>query len=318
MASPVVLVVVLSSDAQSPGTISMVSTARAALAGATVVVQETSVPPSDDQALKAGKSAKADAVVVVTWPDAGSHAHVHLRVFSEPKWADRDLSFGAADAPTERGRSVGLTIAAMVPIEGATTPPRPAEKPETTEPPKDEVTPPAPPALKPKERPRAHLELDAAGLGAFAFSGLAEAVGAELAVRVVIPELVTFRIGGGARFGEIEAIEGPLSTTRGTVGVVVHAGRSRGFEFGIGVDAGVVHHSVSHYGADGARQTQARFIGVGDLVFDSAYWFDRVGIFAAPGVELALGETRVIVGSETVATIPRARGILLLGVRLRL
>lgn len=314
MSSPVVLVVVLSSDAQSPGTLSMVSTARAALAGATVVVQEAPAAPTDEQALKAGKSAKADAVVVVTWPDSGPHAHLHLRVFSEPKWADRDLSFGAADAPSERGRSVGLTIAAMVPIEGATTPappPPPPEKPTND-------APPPPPRPQPKDAPRAYLELDAAALGTFGFTGQGEATGAELAARLVLPELITFRIGGGARFGEIESIEGPLSTTRGVAGVVVHAGRFRALDFGIGIDAGFVHHSVSRFGASGARETKSRFIGVGDLVFDAAYWFDRVGVFGAAGVELALGETRVLVGTETVATIPRARGLAMLGVRLRL
>jgi len=319
MASPVVVVIlVLSSDAQSPTTQSMVSATRMALGTSTVVVQEVATPPSDEQAVKAGSKAHADAVVFVTWPEAGAHAHLHLRVLREPKWADRELTFTAADAPGERGRSAGLAIATMLPTdEPAPGPPPPVvAPPPLTE---DRPTPP-PPRVKPKEGARTHVELDAAALGTFGFLGTAHAAGGELAARLVLPELVTFRLGGGVRFGDLDlpSDEAPTSAARVTAGVVVHAARIRSLDLGIGVDALVVRHSVSRFARDGTRETQSRFIGGGDLLFDAAYWFDRVAVFGAAGVELALGETRVIIGSETVATIPRARGVVVLGVRLRL
>lgn len=324
MATPVVVIVVQQADAHSPSTQAMVATARAALGGSTVLVQESVSPPTDEQALEVGATAHADAVVVVTWPDAGGHARLHFRVLSEPKWADRELTFTPADAPTERGRSAGLTIAALVPSEApppvAVVPVAPPALPPPRDTPVPERT---PPRLRQKEPTRpAQLQLDAAALGSFGFLGVAGAGGGELAVRVVLPELLTFRLGGGVRFGEIdartEATELTTATSRITAGVVVHAARLRAFELGIGVDTAVVYHSVSRIALDGSRQTHGRFLGAGDLLFDGAYWFDRVALFAAAGVELALGETRVLVGSETLATIPRARGILLLGVRLRL
>lgn len=344
MASPVVVILVLSADAQSPTTQAMLTTSRAALAGAVVVVQEVALLPSDAQALKAGSAAHADSVVVVTWPDGGSRARLHVRVLAEPKWADRDLTFSSGDAPAERGRSAGLTLATMLPAEaptplattgGPAAPSAPAPSATTPSGPTPSSTaaaaspgsaaPPGSTASSGPSRARAsrsHLELDAAGLGTFGFFGAAGAGGGEVALRLVLPELVTFRLGGGVRFGEIEhqveSTELTTATTRVAGGIVVHAARVRALELGVEVDAAVVNHSVSHLGSDGTRHTQARALGAGGLLVDAAWWFDRIALFGAAGVELALGETRVYVGNESRAVIPRARGIVLLGVRLRL
>lgn len=322
MASSVVLVVVLSSDAQTTSTQAMLGAARSALGGATVIVREVPAAPSDESALKAGKAAHADAVVVVTWPDAGAQAHLHVRVLTQAQWADRDLVFGSGDVASERGRSAGLALATMVPAE--TAEPAPVAPPVAVTPLPPPKDPPTPIRPKPGTKPRALLELDAAALGTVGFVGTAGAAGGELALRLVVPELVTFRLGGGVRFGDLEEIEGgsdneaSTATTRATVGVVVHAARTRALELGIGVDAGVVHHSVSRINTEGSRETHGRFVGAGDVVLDCAWWFDRVALFGAAGVELALGETRVIVGSRTATTIPPARGLLILGVRMRL
>ncbi|MBI2392396.1 MAG: hypothetical protein HYV09_22610 [Deltaproteobacteria bacterium] len=321
MAAPVVVVIlIVASDAGSPATQTMVTTARAALGSAVVLVQEVPAPATDEQASKVGAQVHADAVVQVTWPAAqgdGGKAHLHVRVFSQPAWTDRDLSFGSADAPTERGRAVGLAISTMVPVER----PEPSE-PKKPERPTELAATPAPtaPTTPTRTRPPApRFELDAAALGTFGFVGVANGAGGELAARLAVPESFALRLGGGVRFGEMDEARASTSTTRLSGGVSVHAARVGALDVAVQVDALLLHHSVTRKASDGAHVARGRFVGAADLLGEASLRLGpRVSVFGAAGIELATGETHVVVGSESVATIPRARGIVLLGVRLRL
>lgn len=320
MASPLVVVVlVVAGDASAPATPAMIATAREALGGSAVVlVQEVKAPASDEQAKQVGEKVHADAVVQVTWTD-GSRAHLHVRLPRDERWADRDLLFGASDAPSERGRAVGLAIATMVPPE---PPPKAAPAPTPTAP--------APAVTRAStivtldrrdigaRGPR--FALDAAAIGAIGFGGSgAGGAGGELAVRYLLPDLGALRVGGGARFGEIDAARALTSTARLGAGVVVDAGHVGAVVVHVQVDALLLRHSASRRAAEGNHEVRSRFVGAADLLVDAEWPLaPKVAAFLATGVELALGETRIVVGSETVTAIPRARLLGLLGLRLRL
>lgn len=124
----VVVVMVAAGDAAAPQTLSMVQTLERSLeAGSTVLVQETSSVPSDLAAEAVVASQSAGSVVVVSWPGR-ARARVHVRSTSGT-WATREIEFGPGDEAAERGRTVGLIAATMVPGDEVRPLPTPGPRP---------------------------------------------------------------------------------------------------------------------------------------------------------------------------------------------
>ena len=101
---------------------------------ARVELERVSKLPNDEEAIHRADVAKADTVIEVSWPDAdGRRAHLHAHLKPKSPWIDRDLTFEATSKPWERGRAIGLAVAAMLPDESAAAPvpvPVPVPEPE--------------------------------------------------------------------------------------------------------------------------------------------------------------------------------------------
>jgi hypothetical protein len=123
MSTLAVLLLVVGPAGELP-TAAMTTASRDVLAGrARVTVERAAVAPSDDEVVARASAVGASAVVEVSWPDVdGTRAHLHAHLRPSAAWIDRDLRFETASPGAERGRAVGLTIAAMIPDEDEPTP----------------------------------------------------------------------------------------------------------------------------------------------------------------------------------------------------
>jgi hypothetical protein len=121
MADPVSLIVLVAAGmAGDPTTLAMLRAARDALGDAPVEVREAHATPSDDDALAVEQQGHADAVVELAWIGAGrQHAKLRLHIARTGRWVERTIGFRPADAPAERGRTLGFAVASILPEVGA-------------------------------------------------------------------------------------------------------------------------------------------------------------------------------------------------------
>jgi hypothetical protein len=303
MANPaIVVILVATADVQDPTTIALTRVVREALGpDATVVVQEVGSIPKPDDATALGKKLHADAVASVTWTsDDRRRAHVRVVIVADGNALDRDLDFAIGDVDVERGRTIGLTIVAMVPEKKPE--PEPAVAPPPLLPPPAPVTPtpiveqPLPPRA---EAPR--FGLDAFGLGASGPLSAGGGLGGRFLVVRVAAALRSGRIG--------DATLRAIDLTAGIAPQLVD-GR---ISLGARVELGATQQSVTMRGEE-----KSRFVSFGRVLGETAWWpSPGVGFGLAAGVEIAFGETRVLVEDTAVGSIPRARFLLELSVRAR-
>lgn len=305
MANPaIVVILVAAADAQDPTTAAATRAAREALGpDAVVVVQHVESIPKAVDAKAIGSKLHADAVATVTWTLAErKRAHIQVIVIADGRALDRDLDFAAGDADTERGRTIGLTIVAMVPE--APPPPAPAPPPEPAKPTPAPL--PAPTTEKPEAPPSPHraprFGLDVFALGASGPFGIGGGIGGRF-LNVVSP-----RVAASLRSGAI-ASGATLRALDLTVGLAPQLLDGLGAR----VEVGVTQQSVSMGGEE-----RSRLVGHARVLGEAAWWASpSVGIGLAAGVEVAFGETRVLVDDAPVGSIPRARFLVELSLRAR-
>lgn len=134
-------------------------------AEAMVAACSASLPAPCSLSRDGAKGSPSEAQARVRWDEPELHADIDVGVpdGSERRWAHRRLAFSEVDAPVERWRSVGLTVAALATeLSGATPeptarPPREEDRAETTEPA-------APPPARPRESGRRAIWLGLAGV----------------------------------------------------------------------------------------------------------------------------------------------------------
>jgi hypothetical protein len=320
----VLIVFVSASDARDPSTTAMASAARVALgAGATVTVREVQRTPTDDEAIDAGRAQHADAVAEIVWDDAQHlHARVHFHVEGSARWIDRELGFVAADAPAERGRTVGFTIASMLPEHAATEEPTPPPAPSATTlalPAPSTPSAEAPRSLEPPRASRGAVE--AAALGSVGVGGYGGGLGASLGVRWNLPASFALRLGVGARGGEVPPAQATSLVVFGAVGLAwsVPSRFVAPFAIGVRTDLLLSRLQLSHLDEDDPSPVrQWRWVGGADALAEWTWFFSQsAGIFAAFGAEAAFGTTSVVVAGNQVAVVPLVRGVSELGVRAR-
>lgn len=282
----VVVVMVAAGDAADPETRAMVRTLERSLEqGSTVLVQETSSVPSDLAAEAAARAQSAESVVVIAWPGR-FRARVRVRSTSGT-WATREMQFSPGDQPDERGRTVGLIAATMVP---------------------GELGPPPPPPPPPPPTPRGAIGVDllaAPGLDSNAW-GLG--FGARGGARVIGPLWIDGAVEG--RFGQYE----PLRLA--TQGFLVEGGPAlRWFpsRFVVGARVGLGAAFVElRRGNDADNRwypTLSTPVEVG--------WLPRpFGVMLSVGPEFSLGNTRVEVDGARGDPLPTVRLRVELGARI--
>jgi hypothetical protein len=240
----------------------------------------------------------------VTWTLADRRrAHVRVIVTADGRTLDRDLDFTPGDADTERGRTIGLAIVAMVPEPAPKTaePAAPVEAAPMTTTTTTATTTPIPRKDVSLAVHEPLFGLDVFGLAASGPLG----IGGGLAGRFL--PFPSPRASASLRSGPIA--DATLRSIDLTIGLAPQL-----FDgLGARVELGVTQQSVTREGDE-----QSRLVGSARVLGEATWWTMRsVGFGIAAGMEVAFGETRVLVGDTPVASIPRARFILELSLRAR-
>jgi len=326
MISALVLVVLVSAtEAHSASTSALEHAAEDALgAGAKVSIESVPAPPSASELARAAP--EADLVASVDWLD-DEHRRASLRCYiaSEHRVVSRELSFDAQDRLSERGRLIGLSLAAMAP-EHASAQPAQEEPPVQTPPERASKRAPTPTAAPPpptagQAARQAIGALDLVGVGAIGLGGPATGLGAGLSGRWFFARTLSIRAGVGFRRGQVEEADAGSQFAYGALGLgFVFAQVDRGkFSFGGRGDwlfgsFGMRRRSE----VSGMPEHQERFLAGADLLLESCWYLgENAGIVFGLGGELAFGDTDVVVAHRDVADIPPLRALAELGARAR-
>ncbi len=303
------------------------------LAGrAEVVVEHVRSLPADDQASARAAQAKADVIVEVSWPDAeGRRAHLHVQLRRATPWIDRELSFATTAPHWERGRAVGLAIAAMVPDDELARPTAPPATP-TSAAPSAATAPSKKPtasrdvaARSPEPAPVVAPELAPSGVQLGALLELAPwsngngfGVGGRLEATRWLTPRIGLRATLGARHEPYAQATASVTSVEGGGGIAL---RIWAFPDGSSViaraDALADYLSVARDRRDGTTERHGRFVPATALVAEGSFAAaPRTFFVGAVGTELALGTTSLTIGPNGAGTLPSARWLVQLGVRL--
>jgi hypothetical protein len=328
-----VVILVAAGGAAEPTTLAIERAACEALGQrASVVVRESMGAPTDGEALALGSETSEGAVVEVAWGD-GAHRVAMLRVHlaGRRRWLDRTLGFGAADADSERGRTIGLAVASMLPDSNPAPPAPPAPAPPVAQPPPPRTAPrPEPPAenLAEAASPSGNATgpryaLDFVGVGAAGLGGDVQTGGGGAALETFLSPHVSARIGGAVRAGGVGNAPARALTLLATAGVALRpwaTSAARPFGVALRADYVLMNQSVTHMSTSGADlSTLARPLQGIDGVVEFEW---RVGgsidLLAGAGAEDTLATTHVDLNGKHVATLPPVSVVGETGLRLRL
>jgi hypothetical protein len=297
-----------------------------AMAGATA----DGLPPNARVTIVERASANADVVVQVQWSDGErQRARIVVRT-SDGRTAERTLTFGSADPATERGRTLGFAVAAMIPEDlraDDATRPQPATPPGATSAPAPPPSPvPAAPTVPAKtseardhsEEPRLRrsLWLDASAQGGVGIGGSATALGGALALRVPF-EHVALRVGGAFRAGSISEAGASSTVVRGDAGIAFFT-LAIDPHVTVGARTGIVvlRHALTRTEPNGVQTSGGHTLFGAEAVLEGSVTLSsRIAVLLALGAEVAFGQTAVVVSDARVAELPPLRGISELGAR---
>jgi hypothetical protein len=332
----IVLLILLAGDAADPATQAVVPAVRRPLGDrAVVLVQQTESPPSDAEALAIARNAHAVSAASLEWEDP-ARSRVRLRVLrvQGPERYEYELTFGATDAPDQRGRAAGLALAPLLvqALAGApsTTPAgetggtpagAAAPSPPTTE---REVPPAPPPAASspaPASEARRRFRLDTGATGSVGLGGSALGAGPFLGLECFVLGPLSLRALAFGRFGEVSAasafssaaaVGGGAGWQFARLGSGIHE-----LELSVSADVLAMQHALVRR-ANGATVARDRWVTAVEATFDGAF---RVStsyeLFVNLGAEVAAGPTVIAVGGVSLDHIPVVRVVGGLGVRVR-
>jgi hypothetical protein len=319
----VVLLTGPGSETDEPLTSAVAAAARESLGtDGRVVVRRVTAFPSDDEAAALGNDLRADAVAELTWLGADNpKAAIHLFRSKPGRWVDRELGFKPADAPGERGRTVGFTIASMVPErpEEPTAPPR-VERIEPPGRPRAVETPSAP-ELPSKSGARFMVWLDAMGIAGLGVRDSGGGLGGLLDVRVRLAPSVAWRLGAAFRTSRVVAADATSMFFSGGTGIgwTALATRDARGSVGLRLDGLLIRQEFAHLSNDDATTVhEGKWLPGADLLIEAAWYFSTgAGLAAGAGAEAAFGRTDLVVRGQRVTTLQPVRPVLELGLRLR-
>jgi hypothetical protein len=307
MLAYIILVFVETQDMATPVPDAMARAAREALGPAATILVRPVDPGSPSQALvTSGRQQGAAVVARVSWA-GGSRVDARVEVTTVATGLVKAavLTFEESDPLAEKGRALGLVLAALVRPEVAGN----ADQPRAPPPPPEVVTTAAPPA---QPAAPARWALDVAAEGSMAFAGAGSGAGGTAGLRWLRFGRMGLRAGVRARFGQVGQAQATLMTFAVTAGVTVSLREPRDdrrFGFGLRADAGVGYESLSHLSEDDpAADRQGRLLPVASLLAEARWSLSpSVALLLAAGPEVAFGTTRVFVGGSQVAELVPVR-----------
>ena len=328
LAAVSVLVVLTTGDPGDGSTRAIEQALRTALVrDATVVVRPSAGGTSDEDLAALGDAEHANLIGVIAWSEHQKRVVIRFLKLPGRRWTDREVRFDAADAPTERGRTVGFALASMMPDDAVAEPktaaptpppPPPPDAGAVTEPPASFRAPeqPRPPAPLPRPNPFA---LDAAALAVAPTSGYGGGAGGTLALRVPIVGALGARGALSARAESIGPAQASARAFGATAGVAWQPWLDAGRRWGAGarIDALVLFIDVAHLSEDDAQAShRSRFLpGVGAALEGTFRFSDHVSLIGAVGTEIVFGQTDLYVQERRVTSLPPTKLLAELGFR---
>ncbi len=302
MSASLALVVAVTTSANDPVNAATLQAAEQAL-GPAAMVEVERVSSADDAELSRIAGEKHAAIALVRW-QSPSTAVVHFRGWESARWIDRTVVFESDDAPAERGRALGFTLASMMPQAIASG--EGAEK----------------PALAAPSQPHRWLgAIDVTASGAFAPAEFGTGLGAQLGFTWFLQRLGV-RAGASVRAGDVPPAQATALYASAALGLAMRFIEPRPhqrFGFGARVDALLLYESVTHLSPDDVTPAhEDRWLGGADLVFSGTFDLtSAAAIVVTTGAEAAFGTTRIFVGQTEVAQLFPVRIVADIGVLAR-
>jgi hypothetical protein len=309
--SPLVIVVLVTAGDRDPQALQGLEQAvREALGSATIVqTHEVGAAPDDDELASTAATEKAAAVTRLHWVDQARREAV-LRIYtSRPEaFYDRTLTFSPSDVPAERGRAMGLVIAAIFP--------NPQRQLERHEPPPPQIStlarPPPPPQWS-------AWALELAAVAVRSVGGAAGGLGGGIAARWLPTPQLALRAGVRARVGEVNEASASSRLLAATFGPSYRFTEPAAtVALGVRADAVLAHESLSHFSADDrAPVRQGYFSGGVDALGELEVRLSAgAALVFSAGTEVVFTKGTVFVRGERVTQLPPLRIIGEAGVRI--
>jgi hypothetical protein len=301
----VILVFVDAHDAATPLPGALARAATEALgADVSISIRTVENDVKTSALVDAGHAEHATAIVRIAWADE-QRAEARLDVVPIDGGPARNstIAFAASDPLAERGRAIGLVLAALLAPENQAR----AERAKIA---RAEVAPPAALAAAPPPPPEPdrNFALDAAAGGGFAIGGSGSGVGGTIGLRWQAHPRLALRVGGQARFGEIGVAQAAATEFAATAGValsVIPPAEQRRFALALRADALLIYESLSHLSSDDAEPVRDAHLlpGAAALVEGQLAVSPTLALGIGAGAELAFGRTDVFVHQQKVAEI---------------
>jgi hypothetical protein len=304
----VITLLVAAGDGDAADTRAVLQALAEALGGVRAAVREAEGAPDDQALLALERDTASDVVAAVSWSGATKlEARVRLHVRASDRWLERGLTFAASDDLRERGRTLGFTMASMLPDR--TPPPRGAPPPPAA------LAAPAAPAPPP-----ARLALDLMVMGSLGVGGNADALGGAFALRRVLAPWIAVRGELLGRTGVVQAAEATALSLHLAGGVALSPlgnAATRRASLEVRTDVALLYESLGHLSPDDVdRVRRARLVPGGDLVIEgSIRVLGSAAVVLGVGAEVAFGRTDVFVHERKVAVLPPLRLVSSLGLR---
>jgi hypothetical protein len=327
MTAVVLLFLVAPGESDVAVTLAMRQAAIQVLGAATaVVIREAPPGLSDAAAIEQREALHAVVVVRMTWISRKQpRAELRVNLAGRKAWLSRDIGFEDQDAPAERGRALGYSIAAVV--AGATPPRATSIEVVQTAPPKAAEPLTVPEAIHPSDATAAGTEarasapryffLDATGALSTGFGGNAYGRGGQARIGWSTTPRLRLMIGAGLRVATIDVAHASANHVDVTAGAafdlfsfwrIAIAGRG---------DLLLVRQALSHFSDDDIVAVHhARWLpGFRSQIEVSIRPSRIAAIIVGGGWELTAGHTDVYVRGAKVAVVPSSRIIGELGIR---
>jgi hypothetical protein len=305
-----ILVFVDAHDAATPLPGALARAAEEALGtGASVTIRTLDRPSPVTGLADAGRAEHAAAVARIAWTDE-RRAEARLEVLGADGGPTRTstIAFADSDPLAERGRALGLVLAALVAPEKQARLEREAAAREVAASAPSVVV--SPPQTPPP--PAGRFALDAAAEGGFALGGAGSGFGGALGVRRYAGRRFGLRAGVQARFGEVASAQATaldLAAAAGLVVFVLPPSDERRFGLAVRADALLLYQSLSHLSSDDAAPVNSGRVLPGAATLLEGQWAvsPTLALFLGGGAEVAFGRTDVFVHQQKVAELAPLR-----------
>lgn len=327
MIALVILVFLDAGDAGTPLPETLARAAEQALGpGAKVAVRLVAGPLPERELTDAGKAAAATAVARLTWIDARrSRANLEVHVLDGDRRLTETLTFEAADPLGERGRAIGLVLAALLAPERG----RPADDARPSSPPKTSARAEAP--VPAEANPTATAAavaatsnapspstqsprwfLDAAAEGGIAVGGAGSGWGGALGLGRRLNDRLDWRVGARARFGEVATADASILSAGLAAGLgftLRRAAERERLELDLRLDALLLYEALSHFSSDDTAEVRrGRLLPGANLTAGARYLLGPgAAVFVGAGPEVVFGRTDVVVHLQKVAEVAPLR-----------